>query len=96
VLVDPFNGQLHTKSGVPLLSAVNNCVSCSWPGRAIDVCVSPSRTLKPIRRHIGIPHGVGDDFVPQVALQRPGIVALIDEFRAAGVSNANSANPTPP
>ena len=46
----------------------------------------PPEVLEPVRRQLGVAHGVLDIFVAQIGLQRPRIVALVGQREAAGMA----------
>ena len=46
----------------------------------------PPEPLEPLGRQFSIPHGVLDVLVPEVVLDRPGVVAVVRQFEAAAVA----------
>ena len=64
----------------------NGCPLRTVPGRHIlPRCGSdlPPEILESVRRQFGVPDGVLNVLVPQVGLQRPGILAVVRELVAA-------------
>jgi len=57
-----------------------------WGPRRYPIARSAPEILEAVRRQLGIAHGVLDIPVTEIGLQRPGIVPLVGQSEAAGVS----------
>lgn len=81
---DPPGRRLRTAPELANGYEVRANAFINWSGSSLVISILP-KVSKAVWRHLGVANRVLDVLVPEISLQRPGIVALASQQIAAGM-----------